>query len=305
MVRFKPVSPEYDCTQRNGFNSTMVRFKHAAAGNWLSCEVVSIPRWFDSSLILRGRILMLFVVSIPRWFDSSPLYRCSAGSLRTRFNSTMVRFKLDSREGTAKTGNTVSIPRWFDSSSPSYSIPLPSPSFQFHDGSIQAEFDINPRSWRAFVSIPRWFDSSISRSTVSRLAIISFQFHDGSIQAAVWDTAKQMQSLVSIPRWFDSSEVSPRNSRLIFSFQFHDGSIQASEQPASHDRFQLVSIPRWFDSSLLIQSQIGWQAMFQFHDGSIQANDSPVHCEISLISFNSTMVRFKPGARTSSLGTCL
>ncbi len=121
MVRFK-----HHCRRssvdgsRAGFNSTMVRFKLCLSTVIASLtDVVSIPRWFDSSQhIDRSTSSKVCRVSIPRWFDSSLV----------QSNDSEAHEQL------------VSIPRWFDSSS--YRCKLQSLQihvFQFHDGSIQAD----------------------------------------------------------------------------------------------------------------------------------------------------------------------
>ena len=76
-------------------------------------------------------------VSIPQWFDSSLLIVTPSSNPYSSFNSTMVRFKHD-RSTSAVTAREVSIPQWFDSSKIiNYNISAVK-RFQFHNGSIQA-----------------------------------------------------------------------------------------------------------------------------------------------------------------------
>jgi len=78
-------------------------------------DAVSIPLWFDSNQAAAGLSAGHIPVSIPLWFDSNGTTTMAGNTRITRFNSTLVRFKL-----------TRGIPGGVESR-----------VFQFHFGSIQ------------------------------------------------------------------------------------------------------------------------------------------------------------------------
>ena len=130
------------------FNPTMVRFKLTAWRSITECRIlVSIPRWFDSNLLVIAQIITF-----------------------TRFNPTMVRFKLYHQRGGIQNQTQVSIPRWFDSNPPHIAISSTHESlFQSHDGSIQTSFTSLP-SLPTFCFNPtmvRFKPSEIARKTRS------------------------------------------------------------------------------------------------------------------------------------------
>ena len=161
MVRFKPHRHGPTRCRSRGFNSTMVRFKLDQKQSLLPSS-----SWFqfhDGSIQALGILQCLQwiqVVSIPRWFDSSLKASRHSGSVYLRFNSTMVRFKPQPAPGGCARGPefqfhdgsiqaqrqsailpryyVVSIPRWFDSSTVASVGGNTAAKFQFHDGSIQA-----------------------------------------------------------------------------------------------------------------------------------------------------------------------
>ena len=147
------------------------------------------------------------------------------------------------------------------------------------------------------------------RSQCTRMEDLLFQFHDGSIQAENLPTAFILILIsVSIPRWFDSSMgITPLLTAIsLTEFQFHDGSIQAERNKIlSLSSSPVISIPRWFDSSIL---RVGRGSVrFILHVSIPRWFDSSSvcrvdHCDRDLVRFNSTMVRFKRGFQTRTIG---
>ena len=109
------------------------------AKNLVRGQVVSIPRWFDSSLKLSHRHSRPHSVSIPRWFDSSHASQGIANAWKASFNSTMVRFK---QSNVVSSSQGVTMFQFHDGSIQavlsSTLQAIANTLFQFHDGSIQA-----------------------------------------------------------------------------------------------------------------------------------------------------------------------
>jgi hypothetical protein len=167
-------------------------------------------------------------VSIPLWFDSGRLTRNSLQRFRTRFNSTLVRFKLKSRIREIGAITTVSIPLWFDSSP------------------LTAEF---------VAEVRRSFNSTLVR--FKPLLNHNFTTNNGLVSIPLWFDSSRISDIFTEvnSKCFNSTLVRFKPASLTHLlrqkslFQFHSGSIQAGKMKKEFERMELVSIPLWFDSS--------------------------------------------------------
>jgi len=270
LVRFKHVNTSYVQLDFACFNSTLVRFKHMGQ---------------DFSGI-RSRKFQFHSGSIQTVKEDSNI-----SQVLVRFNSTLVRFKLNSSL-IVPTGICVSIPLWFDSNlRERKKVQQPTTKFQFHSGSIQTEkpaatlqgsycfnstlVRFKPSLWARsssttfLVSIPLWFDSNGITQGLCHIPR-KFQFHSGSIQTIVNFAADE----------------------LTRPFQFHSGSIQTTRESGVRAAAKVVSIPLWFDSNRWGSCLCAGDSAFQFHSGSIQTFHK--HNQVlANVCFNSTLVRFK------------
>ena len=283
-----------DCCHREGFNSTLVRFKSS----------------FSARTLCPWTRFQFHIGSIQ--VDS--YYQAKMMPLRFQFHIGSIQVLWIA--GYTRKAESVSIPHWFDSSAKLQNISEGSILFQFHIGSIQVA---NAEKWRANaneVSIPHWFDSSsvICRpcrchnlcfnSTLVRFksasvmgekpAVLKFQFHIGSIQVFGWRANLYLKRQVSIPHWFDSSQNLPEFSGF--------GCGVSIPHWFDSSRFQVwaflptrghVSIPHWFDSSNLSPKVMARSMTVSIPHWFDSSHSSVASDRRAQPRFNSTLVRFK------------
>jgi len=257
-------------------------------------QLVSIPLWFDSNLVSRPAGPRPGSVSIPLWFDSNLCISFPFPEERSRFNSTLVRFKLITQIRQGDVLLIVSIPLWFDSNSCSIEKQREITAFQFHSGSIQTrgEMFLNDAYQKSFNSTLVRFKRERECKRRLPLAVSIPLWFDSNGNDEQGDQGAPIQ--VSIPLWFDSNRNSSTRCNSSKRFQFHSGSIQtcyscAGGLGAVWFQFHSGSIQTAAQEMNILKLH-----MFQFHSGSIQTRWIAFAGTGAIYSFNSTLVRFKP-----------
>ena len=161
----------------------MVRFKHPPVLNLAGNSTMF--QFHDGSIqaVKNSKSTSTFsAVSIPRWFDSSHSSHFPVKPLVLCFNSTMVRFKriTDAQGLDAELCFNSTMVRF--KHAPGCLLEGFRLSFQFHDGSIQADRSKGASQAQASFQFHDGSIQALRQARISRTPI-AFQFHDGSIQA--------------------------------------------------------------------------------------------------------------------------
>jgi len=211
-----------------------------------------------------------------------PRFQFHSGSIQTfadafsmrfveSFNSTLVRFKRDSRGRIRQRWNSFNstLVRFKHTTLAKEIIN----GAGFNSTLVRFKRDFGSPTLRAncSVSIPLWFDSNQTRN--KRCAFgHQFQFHSGSIQTKFSFNELSFLELFQFHSGSIQTLMDLTDAVSIGVFQFHSGSIQTSPRELS---------------------VVCGKFSFQFHSGSIQTTTTTVSL-FTIRGFNSTLVRFKP-----------